>query len=453
MSTNIVRGQKTDITKGNPGMDQFRVLLGWQAPAGLELDTSAFLLRDNGKVDGDDDLIFYGNSGNSFIRYVDQENGSDKRQFTIQLQRIPQHIHKIALTLTIYNADAPGNNFSRVQQMYIRGVNEAGQTELFRYNLEAGFSNETAIVIGELYRYQSDWKFAAVGAGYFGGLKELCGSYGIEVEEPSGSQQPTPTPAPIPSPPPVPPAPPVRQPPIPSPSSPPVQQPPATPASVPPVQQSPTPFAPLNLSKIELKKKGDVINLQKKPGVALGELLINLNWNRQQQKKSGGLFGFGGSSGGSSRGTDLDLGCLYELQDGSKGVVQALGNSFGRIDVPPYVSLDADDRTGERSNGENMRINGNRISDIKRVLVFSFIYEGISRWTEADGVVTINQQGGPDIIVRLDEPDNRRTMCAVAMIRNVGETFSIEKVVQYFSGHQEMDLAFNWNMRWKAGRK
>lgn len=435
MSINIVRGQKTDITKSNPGMSQFTVLLGWQAPAGLELDTSAFLLRANGKVDGDDDLIFYGNTGNSFISYMDQASGSDKRQFTIQLQRIPQHIDRIALTLTIYNADAPGNNFSRVQQMYIRGIQEAGQTELFRYDLESGFSNETAIVIGELYRYQSDWKFAAVGAGYFGGLKELCGSYGIEVEEPSGSQQPTPTPAS--PPPPAPPAPRV-QPPIPSPL---VQQPPATP-----------PSAPLNLSKIELKKKGDVINLQKKPGVSLGELLINLNWNRQQQKKSGGLFGFGGSSGG-SRGTDLDLGCLYELQDGSKGVIQALGNTFGRIDVPPYISLDADDRTGERSNGENMRINGNRISDIKRVLVFSFIYEGISRWTEADGVVTIYQQGGPDIIVRLDEPDNRRTMCAVAMIRNVGETFSIEKVVQYFSGHQEMDLAFNWNMRWKAGRK
>ncbi|MEW4372031.1 TerD family protein [Paenibacillus kandeliae] len=433
MSINIVRGQKTDITKTNPGMSQFTVLLGWQASAGLELDTSAFLLRANGKVDGDDDLIFYGNTGNSFISYIDQASGSDKRQFTIQLQRIPQHIDRIALTLTIYNADAPGNNFSRVQHMYIRGIQEAGQNELFRYNLESGFSNETAIVIGELYRYQSDWKFAAVGAGYFGGLKELCGSYGIEVEEPSGSQQPTPTPTPpIPSPPPAPPAPPIPSPPV---------QPPATP-----------PSAPLNLSKIELKKKGDVINLQKKPGVSLGELLINLNWNRQQQKKSGGLFGFGGSSG-SSRGTDLDLGCLYELQDGSKGVIQALGNTFGRIDVPPYISLDADDRTGERTNGENMRINGNRISDIKRVLVFSFIYEGISRWTEADGVVTIYQQGGPDIIVRLDEPDNRRTMCAVAMIRNVGETFSIEKVVQYFSGHQEMDLAFNWNMRWKAGRK
>ncbi len=415
MSAMIVRGQKTDVTKNRPGLSQFSLVLGWQAPDAMELDTSAFLLQGNGRVRSDDDLIFYGNAGNAYIHYIEQGSGTDRRRFDIELSAVPQQVDKIAITLTIYNAEVPGHTFSRMQQMYIRGVVDSGQTEVFRYNLESGFSNETAIVIGELYRYQGEWKFAAVGAGYFGGLQELCGSYGVEVEAPADSPPPAP-----PVPPPAPPAPP---------ASPPLAMP--------------------NLSKIELKKKGDVINLQKKPGTSLGELLINLNWNRQE-RKSGGLFGFGGST---SKGTDLDLGCLYELQDGSKGVVQALGNRFGSLELHPYISLDADDRTGERSNGENMRINGNRLSEIKRVLVFSFIYEGISRWTEADGVVTIQQQDGPEIIVRLDEPDNRRTMCAIAMIRNVGDTFSIEKVVQYFSGHKEMDLAFNWNMRWTAGRK
>ncbi|WP_322906360.1 TerD family protein [Paenibacillus campi] len=451
MSTIIVRGQKTDVTKNRPGISQLSLLLGWQAPDAIELDTSAFLLQANGRVASDDDLIFYGNASNGFIRYMEQGDGTDRRRFDIQLAVIPQQVDKIAITLTIYNAEVPGHTFSRMQQMYIRGVVDAGAIELFRYNLESGFSDETAIVIGELYRYQGEWKFAAVGAGYFGGLQELCGSYGVEVEAPA-EQQGTPPPPTPPSPPGgqssdrqlPPPAPPHRQP----------SPPPFAPSGQSSDQQlrppaSSMPPSPLNLSKIELKKKGDVINLQKKPGTSLGELLINLNWNRQQ-RKSGGLFGFGGSA---SKGTDLDLGCLYELQDGSKGVVQALGNRFGSLDMHPYISLDADDRTGERTNGENMRINGNRLSEIKRVLVFSFIYEGISRWSEADGVVTIYQQNGPDIIVRLDEPDNRRTMCAIAMIRNVGDTFSIEKVVQYFSGHREMDLAFNWNMRWTAGRK
>lgn len=145
---------------------------------------------------------------------------------------------------------------------------------------------------------------------------------------------------------------------------------------------------------------------------------------------------------------------MYELQDGDKGVVQALGNSFGSLTNWPFVALDGDDRTGAIAGGENMRINGNKISEIKRILVFSFIYEGITRWTDADGVVTISQQNGPDIIVRLDEADNRSPMCAIAMIQNVGnETFSIEKLVQYFKGHSDMDRAFNWGMRWKAGSK
>ncbi|WP_046227603.1 TerD family protein [Paenibacillus dauci] len=423
MSVSIVKGQKTDVTKLHPGLSQLNIVLGWQAPAALELDTSAFLLQQDGRVSSDDDLIFYGNPRNSFITYQENPAGQDQRQFQVTMSALPQSVHKIAVTLTIYNSDTGKYTFSQASGMYLRAVDGHTGAEIFRYNLDNHFSNETAIVIGEFYRYQSEWKFSAVGAGYFGGLKELCRSYGVEVED---------TPTAAPSPPPIPPSPvqqaPVRQ--VPPPAAPPA-----------PAPQS----APLNLRKIELKKKGDVINLQKKAAGTLGELLINLNWNRVQKK---GFFNRG------SGGTDLDLGCLYELKDGTKGVVQALGNSFGHMDYEPYVALDADDRTGARAGGENMRINGNKIAQIQRILVFSFIYEGISRWTEADGVVTIYQKDGPDIIVRLDEHDNGKPMCAIAMIQNVGnETFSIERIVQYFAGHRQMDEAFRWGMRWTAGRK
>lgn len=441
MSVAIVKGQKTDITKTTPGLQQLIISLGWEAPASLELDTSAFLLQQNGKVKSDNDLIFYGNPGNSFITYVENATGSDARQFKVNVGAIPQDIQKIAVTLTIYNSDKPTENFSQVNRTYLRCTHEATGAEIFRYDIDSQFSSETAIVVGELYRYQTEWKFAAVGAGYFGGLKELCGSYGVEVEDtPAPTPPPTPPVSPKPvSPPPPPPAP------APIPAKPMNLNRPSTPPPAPPAPTpSPTPSVNLNLSKIELKKKGDVINLQKKSGGTLGELLINLNWNRQEKK---GLFK-------RSSGVDLDLGCLYELQDGDKGVVQALGNSFGSLTNWPFVALDGDDRTGAIAGGENMRINGNKISEIKRILVFSFIYEGITRWTDADGVVTISQQNGPDIIVRLDEADNRSPMCAIAMIQNVGnETFSIEKLVQYFKGHSDMDRAFNWGMRWKAGSK
>ncbi|MBW7456055.1 TerD family protein, partial [Paenibacillus sepulcri] len=200
----------------------------------------------------------------------------------------------------------------------------------------------------------------------------------------------------------------------------------------------------LNLTKIELKKKGDTINLKKSAG-GLGEILINLNWN--QKKSKTGLFG-------RSKGVDLDLACLFELKNGDKGVVQALGSSFGSLDRPPFIALDGDDRTGTVSTGENMRINGARIADIKRIVVFTFIYEGVKNWSDADGVITIKQAGGPEIVVHMNEHDNSKGMCAIAMITNVNnETFSIERLVQFFNGHREVDEAYSWGLRWKAGSK
>lgn len=194
---------------------------------------------------------------------------------------------------------------------------------------------------------------------------------------------------------------------------------------------------------VELKK-GQKINLQKKRDVDLGEIRINLNWKQPQKK---GFFG-------KSKAIDLDLGCLYELEDGTRGVVQALGNAFGSLTQPPYIALDGDDRTGSSEGGENLRINGAQVSKIKRILVFTFIYEGAANWKEADGVVTIYNPGHPEIIVRMDEYGSNLPMCAIAMMENyMGQTMSIEKLVRFFPSHVEMDRAFGWNMNWKPGRK
>ncbi|MDR1246815.1 MAG: TerD family protein [Clostridiales Family XIII bacterium] len=195
---------------------------------------------------------------------------------------------------------------------------------------------------------------------------------------------------------------------------------------------------------VELRK-GSKVNLSKSAG--LGEILINLNWSQPAPKK--GLFG-GVKSGDS---IDLDLACFVELNDGNKYVVQALGNTFGNLDSPPYVSLDGDDRSGSNSAGENLRINGRHIADIKRILVYTFIYEGAANWQEAAGIVTIKTPGADDIIVRMDEFSTAQKMCAIAAFENVGGTFSAEKLVQFFNGQQDMDRAYNWGFRWSAGRK
>ncbi|MWV45733.1 tellurium resistance protein TerA [Paenibacillus sp. HJL G12] len=428
MTISLVKGQKADLTKTNPTLGRIIVGMGWRSPENVEIDFSAFMLNEQSKVTRDEDLIFYGNpvGGNASVSIQTGEklmlSGiQDQEQVTIVLQNIPQQYHRVALSLTIYEGDRRKQNFALTDGMFIRIMDASTGNVLIRYDLGKAFSVETAIVVGELYRYNGDWKFSAVGSGYSGGLEALCESFGIEVKaEPSSA---TPTPKPIPEPVPVPIPSPVPVPPIPTPMN----------------QHSTPPPAPL--AKIELKKRGDVINLQKGSG-PIGEIRVNLNWN---QKKAG-FFG--------GRGVDLDLGCLFEMKDGSKGTVQALGESFGSFFYLPYIELDGDDRTGMTQTGENLRINGAQVQDIKRILIYAFIYEGVSKWSEADGVVTIRQQEGPDIVIRMDEHKNGKGMCAIAMITNVNDqTFSIEKLVQYFSGHRDMDEAYRWGLRWVKGSK
>lgn len=176
---------------------------------------------------------------------------------------------------------------------------------------------------------------------------------------------------------------------------------------------------------------------------------MNLNWN-SKPKKQGLLKSFLGGS----QGIDLDLGCLFELKDGRKGAVQALGNAFGSLTNPPYIALDGDDRTGAAVSGENLRINGNMISKIQRVLVYTFIYEGIANWQQADAVVTIKYPGAEDLVVKMDSFDSKEVMCGLVLFENVNdETFSVEKIVQFYPGHPALDKAFHWGLSWQAGRK
>ena len=195
--------------------------------------------------------------------------------------------------------------------------------------------------------------------------------------------------------------------------------------------------------------KCNKVNLHKSSDSGLGEILINLNWNSRPQNQ-----GFFAKLFGNDKGIDLDLGCLYELKNGKKGTVQALGNCFGSLSREPYVALDGDDRTGKSSVGENLRINGNKLSEIKRIIVYTFIYEGIANWQQADAVVTIKYPGAEDIIVNMDSYDSSYKMCGLVLFENVSDTtFSVEKLVQFFPGHSALDREYKWGLRWVPGRR
>lgn len=205
--------------------------------------------------------------------------------------------------------------------------------------------------------------------------------------------------------------------------------------------------APVSLSKVTLTKSAPSVSLTKGAG-ASGQMRVRLDWNA---KPAGGGGGFLKKLTGGDRGIDLDLGALYELQDGRKGVVQALGNAFGAIGRAPYVMLDGDDRTG--GGGETMTIDLDHLAEIKRVLVFAFIYDGVPAWDKADGVVTLFPVGGPEVRVELDESSGSR-ICAIALLENKGGALTINREVRYVQGAQDaLDREYGWGMDWAPGRK
>jgi tellurite resistance protein TerA len=210
----------------------------------------------------------------------------------------------------------------------------------------------------------------------------------------------------------------------------------------------------VNLGKVTLTKSAPRVSLTKS-GATSGELRINLNWNARPAQAAGGGF-FKRIAAAAQGGIDLDLGCLYEFTDGSKGVVQALGNAFVSKNqgAAPIITLDGDDRSGTNTAGENLRVDLSRVNEIRRILVFAFIYQGVPNWAAADGVVTMHPATGAPIEVRLDESDPRAPMCAIALLTNTGSDLSVNREVRYIPGGQDvLDQAYGWGMQWGAGRK
>ena len=192
MAINLSKGQKVDLTKGNPGLSQIVVGLGWDvnifdSGAAFDLDAAAFMVGGNGKCPTEKEFVFYGNleHPSGAVKHMGDnltgEGDGDDEQIEVDLSLVPGNIEKIAFTVTIYEAESRRQNFGQVSNAYIHIQDSVTGADLIRYDLGEDFSIETAIVVGELYRHNGEWKFNAIGSGFQGGLAALCGHYGIEV--------------------------------------------------------------------------------------------------------------------------------------------------------------------------------------------------------------------------------------------------------------------------------
>ena len=191
MAISLQKGGNVNLSKEAPNLTKVIVGLGWDPRAtdgaAFDLDASAFLQKNDGKVRGDSDFVFYNNlksTDGSVVHMGDNTTGvgeGDDEKLTVDLSRVPPEVDKISFCVTIHDAEARRQSFGQIGKAFIRCVNANGEKELARFDLSEDSSTETAMIFGELYRAGTDWKFRAVGQGFKGGLGPLARSFGVNA--------------------------------------------------------------------------------------------------------------------------------------------------------------------------------------------------------------------------------------------------------------------------------
>ena len=401
----LTRGQKGKIADLGAG-DVVEIALDLVPRGGQSIDVSCFGLDEAGRLSDDQYFIFYNQkkSPEGAIEMQGARHGA-RESFKINLSRLPGKIKRLVFSATIDGAGSMSDLAASHVGLVLNG------TVVARYAFTgADFGSEKALMTFEIY-LKDVWRYAAVGQGFNGGLSALLKHFGGSELAPKGPQ-------PLPAAPSLPPTP------VPAAASPKV-----------------------NLGKITLDKKGEkgVVNLEKR-GVSEQSIHVNLNWDNPNAGKKTGFLGLGGAAPA----PDLDLGCMFRMADGTKGVIQPLGEAFGSRHAPPYIYLDKDDRTGAATDGENLYIL--RPDLIDTVMIFAMVYAGTANFATVNARLTL-KNGPQEIHIPLNSPNPKLTFCSICVIKKVGQTVEITKEERYVTDHAEADKQYGFGFRWVAGQK
>ncbi|RYX99636.1 hypothetical protein EON78_03245, partial [bacterium] len=383
----IEKGQKLQLEK--EGLEKsFFVNLSWNQSSkpNYEIDASAMLISERGKLEEEENFVFY-NNPTSLCGGLTVQNPSLAgltKSFKIDTSKLSSNTAKVMFLITIDNGDTLNHRFGDISDIKVV-ISDLNKNHILEFKID-GMTKETAIIAFEVYKRNNEWRLQGVGNGFNSGLSVILKEYGsdkIKIEEeikrPGTFESKEETKV---------------------------------------ENNIPVPKANISLSKITLEKKGEStkIDLTKREGNANNEIHINLNWN--QIAKKSGFFR-------KAETIDLDLGCMYELKDGTKGVIQALGDSFGSRYNEPYIFLDKDDRSGSATDGENLYIAKPEL--LKKAAIFCFIYEGKSDFLEAGAYMKIKGLN-QEITVNLDSPRPHLTFCIGILIENINGLVKIQKI-------------------------
>ncbi|MCK9110078.1 TerD family protein [Haemophilus influenzae] len=191
MAISLTKGQNISLSKTDPSLKNVLVGLGWDARStdgqDFDLDASVFMATENGKVPSDRHFIFYNQlvSPCGGVKHTGDnltgDGDGDDESIIVRLDKVESNIKSLFITVTIHDAEARRQNFGQVSNAFVRIVNNDTSDEIVRFDLSEDYSTETAMVFGEIYRHNGEWKFRAIGQGYTGGLYSLCQQYGVNV--------------------------------------------------------------------------------------------------------------------------------------------------------------------------------------------------------------------------------------------------------------------------------
>lgn len=347
-------------------------------------------LNDQGRLIDSRYVIFYGQNTSP---QGEIENNSaavtrDDENFFINLNKLSPEIKRILFSISIQK-----ENHSLASIAGASFTVNNCEDELARYSFNVGlFRTEKSVVLAELFLRDKAWYLSMLVDGKEGSFAQLLQDYGCDPNAISALRE----------------------------------------ASF-RANQS-----------ITLHKSGQSNYIDLRKLEAMEPLKFTLNW-KHEVIRPGLLWGRKVIS------SDLDLGCMYELKDGSKDVIQALGDNFGSKDSSPYIYLDKDDRTGASDDGESLYIC--RLDLIKRVVIFAYQYKGDATFTELAAMVTISYENGNRTIVPVNANTENKSLCAICEIVNDNNVIKITKEERYFKSQRFVDAHYKFGFTWKAGRK
>ncbi len=392
-SKTLIPGENQPVSGDNL---QISVQLSPTEYSGLEVDISAFLLTANGKVRGDSDMVFYGQPSSDHGAVILSNRRTGHALFLLDLTKLDPAIEKIAFTATIHKNK---QTFSAFKSLTV-SVQAVSAENTLEAVLPTTGMLESALILGEVYRRQGQWKFRSVGQGFTGGLKTLAEFYGVEISDAPEKVSVSFTPMP-----------------------------------------AAYPTAPTTLN---LDKSRPVVSLDKN-AQGFGEIKINLHWrqptsNPQKTGLLGGLFSTKSSA------VDLNIGCLYELYNGKTGAIQTLNHPIGSFEQEPYILLKANDQTGASIKNQWLHLNKQHWSKFKRLLIFAYIQEGSPNWAAIEAALTIEVEGETPLQIQLLEGSRVSNVCAIVLLENQADGLMVTRQARYFSGHKAMNKYYQWGL-------